>query len=931
MAKRQEVRRAARSVAVLAVVVGTVMTVDSPSRAIATQATTTTAPPTTSRLPASPVPGAVTPTVAVAGSAPVTTAPVAELPAPPDGGIEEVRTNAIPLVVDGPEVSAATEQAASFVFTGTAGQTIAVSSSRPWRLQDPDGTTIAENESTVALQSSGRYLVIVGPGLRPPVTAHVRTVDPTAIVTRTGAGQPFTFTAAGVGQQYARIPVRGGQRYRLSLPGAQEGVRLCANDWTSTNERSIGCVAGISADDRKGRPQTADGDPGLTFVLTRDQDVIVTGAFPGTDPPATLTGRIDEVANDQVIDTSKVQLVDKAPGVWQRIVIPFWGSPAERAVLSSPTSANVEPWGQPWIDREEDASGRVKVFATPVVFASTKLPFVAWSGGERTDEKPNQQRFGVYRGEDTAATVPATGEAFTIRNRAWFAAVGSLTLEAGARYALQVTGTSIRPISLAVRDPSGKFTSNLSPWQWTEDNSEQRAITTLTADKAGRWAVELRPAGNAVRDLKVSLLKVGAGGSYKGSVDVDDVLSVGDKTDVQLGPNEFARLTVKLTNATPQIIQPEVLRYRNTTFQPTAVDMSLWDSKGRLVWSNNRNLEEEVLSGRLGQEPQLSERFATVASSEAYTLIVDPHTDIAGRFRVAVTSTPVFSDVRLGDGAIPLLLGGTRTGVVETATPKRYRLSGASACVTVTSNAELSRGGSLPCVRDGATISLPAGVHRLSFAKELTAPATFTAVAASEPPDPIPTFDVALDGPVLTLPKGDGDAVVRIAVPTAGTRIVLQSGDNLERGVLVRPDGTRTDTDGVFVAAAAGTYQLLTSLQPGAATVIQARRAPAEVQPTALVIGAKSKIVALRWGQRLEATIVVPARAGIALDLFEEHGSVRLLYIAGATEQRVRGGGTGDGFILPKGTYRFVFVGNGDARLALRKLKLSAVYEVYFG
>lgn len=877
-----------------------------PSRAASAQVSPTTVAPT----PVTPTP------------VPATTTPVAVLPAPPIGG-GDVQVDATPLTIDGPEASAFTEQAATFLFTGTAGQTIAIKAGRPWRLQDPNGATIASGESTVALQDSGRYLIIVDAGLRSPVNASVRTVDPNAVVVRGAVGQPVSFSSAEVRQQYARIPAKGGQRYRLSVPGGQEGVQFCANDWSATAARPIGCVGGIASIERERRPPSPDGDPGVTFVLTKDQDVILTGSYPAENPPAIITGRLDEIPNDLLIDTSKDPLVDRAPGLWQSIVIPFWGSPAERAVLSSPTSANVEPWGQPWIDREEDASGRLKVFAAPVVFSPTKPPFVSWTGPIQSDAKPNRQRFGVYRGEDTAASVPATGEPVTIRNRAWFAAIGSLTLDAGGRYALQITGTNIRPISLAVRDPSGKFTSNLSPWQWTEDNGEQRAITTLTADKAGRWAVELRPAGNAVRDLKVSLLKVGGGGSYKGSVDVDDVLSVGDKTDVQLGPNEFARLTVKLTSATPQIIQPEVLRYRNTTFQPTAVDMSIWDARGRLVWSNNRNLEEEVLSGRLGQEPQLSERFATVASSEAYTLIIDPHTDIAGRFRVSVTSTPVFSDVRLGDGTIPLLLGGTRTGVVETATPKRFRLTGATACITATSSAELVRNGPLPCVRDGATISLPAGVHRLTFAKELTTAASFTVVGQGEPADPVSTFDAVLDGGTATLPTGTGDAVVRIAVPTVGTRVVLQSRDILASGVLVRPDGTRTATNGVFVAAVAGTYQLLTSLDPGGTKSVSARRAPAEVQATTLVLGAKSRIFALTWGQRIEATVVVPARTRIALDAFDERQTVQLLYAANEREQRYAGGPNGAQLVLPKGRYRFVFVGSGDARLALKKLKLN--------
>lgn len=134
---------------------------------------------------------------------------------------------------------------------------------------------------------------------------------------------------------------------------------------------------------------------------------------------------------------------------------------------------------------------------------------------------------------------------------------------------------------------------------------ERRGLTTVTADRGGRWALELRPGGDSTKNSPSRCFESGAVARI-GSVEVEDVLNVGGKTDVQLGPNEFARLRVKLTTAKPQIFQVEVFRYRNKTFQPTAADMSIWDSRGRVVWSNNRNLEEEVLSGRLGKEPELS-------------------------------------------------------------------------------------------------------------------------------------------------------------------------------------------------------------------------------------------------------------------------------------------------------------------------------------
>ena len=123
------------------------------------------------------------------------------------------------------------------------------------------------------------------------------------------------------------------------------------------------------------------------------------------------------------------------------------------------------------------------------------------------------------------------------------------------------------------------------------------------------------------------------------------------------------------------------------------------------------------------------------------------------------------------------------------------------------------------------------------------------------------------------------------------------------------------------MAAVPGTYQLLTSLDPSVTKAVSARRAPAEVQATTLLIGAKSRIFTLTWGQRIEATVMVPARTRIALDAFDERQTLQLLYAANEREQRYAGGPNGAQLVLPKGRYRFVFIGSGEGRLALKKLK----------
>ncbi len=871
-------------------------------------------------------------------ASPTTTQPTPQQPTPADStpvdgdiiiedgsGSGRVRSNnvaAVPVVVNGPQLQINTEQRAVATFSANAGQTVVIRSNRPWSLDDPFGENSAgSNFGFIKLTATGKYLVNMDAALQAPATLSVRTIDSntTTIVIPLSIGQVATFNADDVRQQIARVRLIGGQRYRLVMPDSQRGGSVCASEREQVVfENTIACVFGSI------NPSLRQPEYEKTFALDHDATVELQATDFASDNGVALPLRaaIQIADNDLIADTSTNPIVESAPGFDQSIVIPFWGSPAQRAVISSPAEALVAPWGDPWIDKEDG----VKVAAVPVVYAPTKPPFVAWQTSDKT--KPEVRRYGIYRGEDNAVSVPATGEQVLIRNQPWFAAVGSMKLNPGDRYILQVTGTSIRPVSLGLRDPSGKFSSALSPWQWTEDNGKQRAVTGFTADRGGLWALELRPSGNAVKDMQISLLKVGGGGSYEGSVEIDDVLTIGEKTDIQLGPNEFARLTVKLKSPIPQIVQPEVLRYRNNTFQPTAVDLSLWDSKGRLVWSNNRNLEEEVLSGRLGKEPQLSEKFATVSSAEPYTLVVDPHTDLAGRFRIGVTSTAVFSDVALGNGPIPVLLDGTRTGVVEVRTPTRYRLTGASACVSITSFAQWDK--VKRCIARGQTISLPVGVHRLEFVTPVQGNARFEPVEAGAPPDPVPTVTAAIDGPWVSLPSGAGIGRVNIDLK-AGDRIVpvkeivfeaiggRQSISVPDDGSITNPDGTWTGLRGLFVAPANGRYVFAVALSEASGRSIRVVRAAPEVQTASIAIGAKFKIYNLKSAQRLEASVKVNAKTRMVFDTF---GYVEFLYAADAKERRFILDESGS-LVLPPGTYRFVFTGGGPFRIALKKVPLN--------
>jgi hypothetical protein len=903
---------------------------------------------------------------------------------------ERLIAASVKAAIGGPAVSINTEKAASVFFEGAAGQAITVNANRPWQLEDPLGRTVG-NSGVIVLQDTGTYVMNLGPGLRAPATVELRIGDASTVITKMVVGGSIALSTSELRPQLVKVPVRGGQRYRLSVPGNQAGAKFCAQDWTSANTEDLGCATGVNPKDKPGEftEEEFEIQSSKTFVPTSDQEITLVGSYTvdtsERDPrptPASISARITEIPNDVVVDLAAGPIVNRSAEIDQSVVVPFWGNPSERGVLSSPVESEAKVWGDPWIDRETSTvsgSAALKVFATPVVFDPQRPPFVSWSANVGDKAEQRTKRYGVYRGEDTVITVPTTGEPTALKNAPWFAAVASMTFEPGDRYVVQVTGKNIRPLGLALRDPSGKFSSNRSPWQWTSSDTEQRAVTTVTADRGGRWALELRPSGDSTKDFSVSALRVGSGGSYLGAVEVDDVLSVGEKTDVQLGPNEFARLRVKLTTATPQIIQPEVLRYRNKTFQPTAADMSIWDSRGRLVWSNNRNLEEEVLSGRLGKEPELSEKYATVASADAYTLVISPKGDLAGRFRVSVTSTPVVTDVRLGEGLIPRLPGGTRSGVLEVRTPTRYRITGTNACIALTSVREWASNSR--CVRNGRSITLAPGVYRFSFVKadETIAPtpapasavaptattatsatvatvastttlpkpvppgqtpttvaptpapvvvndalapnASFAVVATGTGPDADPTASASLDGGAATLPAGSGEGVLSFAIAKAGTRTVLVDGDgDVVSGTLERPDGDRQDFGGAFVAPLAGTYRLRVSLSSTESQQISVRSALTEVQRINLALSKKPTIVSLKLGQRLEAFISVPRKTRIELDVFSDektNAGIDFLYAANEREERFPyiGG-------LPAGRYRLVFVGRGENRITLRPFKI---------
>jgi hypothetical protein len=297
-----------------------------------------------------------------------------------------------------------------FVFTATAGQTFAIDANRAWAGEDPLGRDV--DGPVVTAPSTGRYLLYLEPGATAPATVTLTTVNPNPIISSVAPGTAFTFNKGELREQQGRVRLRAGQRYRLSVPKGQSGATVCAQDWSNPQIAPYGCVTGTKDD---------EADPFVAFIANDATDAVVTTEFAAGTELTSATATISEAPNDEIVDVSKDPIVDRAPLPGQSLVIPFWGTPAERAVISSPAEENVAPWGQAWIDREVIGADRVKVAATPVVFKPSNPPFVAWTGPTGPKAKPNTQRFGVYRGQDTAVAVPTDGKEVTVRNSAWFA------------------------------------------------------------------------------------------------------------------------------------------------------------------------------------------------------------------------------------------------------------------------------------------------------------------------------------------------------------------------------------------------------------------------------------------------------------------------------------------------------------------------------
>ena len=361
-------------------------------------------------------------------------------------GTTTIASSAAPVrvEVDGPEVEVNTAAEQAFVFDGRAGQSVAIDANRSFSVRDPlDGEVDSDRLNVFELTDSGRYVVVANEGLNAPTTFRVSTVPSKPVVYQSVVGETVSFDTTLLSQQYARIALRGGQRYQASVVSANAGASFCISADRSL-EPLVPCFASSRGEPTK-----------VTFVLDADQTVLVWMRLLGeqkTGRSDSTTLAIEPVANDVVATTTTSSVVELDASIPQAVVVPAWGSPAERVVLSSPNRDNVAPWGDPWIDTEETGGSRVKVFAVPTVFTSEKPPFVTWRG---TSLRANRQRVGVFRGEDTAVALPADAKPVSIRNQPWFASVASMNLEGGVRYAIHIVGRDLRPLNAVIREPNG--------------------------------------------------------------------------------------------------------------------------------------------------------------------------------------------------------------------------------------------------------------------------------------------------------------------------------------------------------------------------------------------------------------------------------------------------------------------------------------------
>jgi hypothetical protein len=307
------------------------------------------------------------------------------------------------------------------------------------------------------------------------------------------------------------------------------------------------------------------------------------------------------------------------------------------------------------------------------------------------------------------------------------------SLVQGRRYEVTLSGDNFRNAGFALRDPNGRRTTSAGNWNYfdPEDTGDFTSVSTIIeARHGGNWVLEIDPRSASVISTNVKITEIGGRVPYEPATKVNTVLRPGETVDVDLLPGEWAQMSF-VTGDRAELIKPIVQRYRNTTFDGTAADVTVWDPDGRLLYSNNKDLQEEVFTGRLGSETKDAENYVLLRPKTTYRMVVDPQGDLAGRFRLSVQSQAATQLVPVDVSKSPQTLLPGQAGVIEVRNAAIGIAVKGEVCVK-TSNVELAGiGAYLPanapgtgdltairtqqggfCVRSEG-MTLPPGVHTI--------------------------------------------------------------------------------------------------------------------------------------------------------------------------------------------------------------------------
>jgi hypothetical protein len=644
-----------------------------------------------------------------------------------------------PISVDGASLSF-DDSRATFSFVANRNDWFAFDSSVGLSLQGPLGfyTPVAKQQ-VFQVPQTGNYRLAIEEDRESGLISVKQLPAPAA--TKGQIGTPMMLKLQGDRPEYGVIDIQGGVRYQLSTDIS--GGELCVSQHEGLNvpasrllEREAPLT--FSRNSQKNRGITTQfasrGLPGpfgqclpsgesRTLMAIHDDRLTISLSRASSELDVSASILVKQIANDRVLGLDANSSARARSEANARTLIPLWGSAGERAVLGSPLGGRLRTYGEPWIERE----GTQTTYLVPFQFRVDLPPYLAWGG---TDKPEDYDAF-IFRGDD--AVFPAKlGEELVATNRAWMRSVVPFTLVQGRRYEVTLSGENLRNAGFALRDPNGRRTTSAGNWNYfdPDDTGDFTNVSTvLEARHGGNWVLEIDPRSASIVSTKIKISEIGGRVAYEPVTKVNTVLRPGETVDVDLLPGEWAQMNF-VTGDRAELIKPVVQRYRNTTFDGTAADVTVWDPDGRLLYSNNKDLQEEVFTGRLGSETKSAENYVLLRPKTTYRMVVDPQGDLAGRFRLSVQSQAATQLVPIDISQKSQTLLPGQAGVIEVRNnPIGIAVTG-EVCVT-TSNVELAGIGSYAaaapaagdltavrsqqggfCVRSQG-MTLPPGVHTI--------------------------------------------------------------------------------------------------------------------------------------------------------------------------------------------------------------------------